>query len=309
MNYIWTYWANPANERVAVFDLSCLALSAAFVSQYANNKTVYTDSYGARQIEKYQIPIDVVCTLDDLQNENRDKYALAKIDTYSKVESPCTHIDYDVFLTRQQKETSADFCCQTLELGGIYTKIYKTISDCFVDEGGVLPREIQPYYDIAAFCGYNMGYLQIRNVEFLNKYAAASRLVFPMMKTVHYGDQEHCGNTLPEQYLFYCMATSENISVDTLFPDEPKWTPQERDKHHGEQGYVHFMGKKGTHKRLLLESVLRKLNEFNPSLHDALIAGVDWDLFFPPINKPPIRDRRGMQLNVVTYPEKIDLQW
>lgn len=283
MDYIWTYWPDPRKAAQVHFDLACLALSSAFIARYATPRAVYTNSEGARQIERYGIPVPILCTLDHLDGENPGKFALAKIDTYSRVQSPCTHIDYDVFLSRFQPISSADFCCQSLEHDGIFRGTYKSIHDCFLDEGGILPPEMLPYSQTQDFRGYNMGFVQVNNLDFLHKYAAISRPLFSQMKTVDYGN-----NALPEQFLFYCMVRTAGIQVDELFP-ESLWDEPTRDKRHSENGYTHFMGKKNRMKKHLLNLVLDKLEQLAPAIHAAILPDIEWAAYDQTQKHAPVR--------------------
>jgi hypothetical protein len=283
MDYIWTYWPDPRKAAQVHFDLACLALSSAFVARYTTARAVYTNSEGARQIERYGIPVPILCTLDPLTGENPSKFALAKIDTYSRVEFPCTHIDYDVFSSCFQSVSTADFCCQSLESDGIFRGTYKAVHDCYLEEGGVLPPEMRPYSRAQDFRGYNMGFVQINNLEFLHKYAAVSRPIFSQMKTLDYGN-----NILPEQFLFYCMATTAGMRVDELFP-ESLWDEPTRDKRHAESGYTHFMGKKTRMKTHLFHLVLKKLARLCPDIHAALLPDILWAAYELPRDFHPVR--------------------
>lgn len=268
MEYIWTHWTKP-QPNISYFDIACLGLSTALAKTHGTAKLIYTDQRGAEHIGKYLIGVPCVKSLSDIQEEDPRKWALSKINTYSKINYPCVHIDYDVFLWKEQKRSSADFCCQSSEDLGNFSDIYKATFHDFQRDAGWIPEEISKYSSQEIYAGYNMGYLQINNWQFLNKYAKESLPIFDGMKTFH----RH-NNVFPEQYLFYCMTKSHGINVDILFDNEKSW-----DEQCTQSGYTHLMEEKKKNRSSLFKRIMAKLEQYNPACHAAISKEIDWSVF------------------------------
>jgi hypothetical protein len=300
-NYIWTYWTKPQGGKISYFDIACIGLSTALAKKHGNAKAIYTDSDGARQIEKYKIGVPIIVSLDELSGEDPRKWALAKINTYSKIDSPCIHIDYDVFLWKEQKKSSADYCLQSLEEGGNFTEIYKNTFNNFLNDAGYCPKEISPFSSKEIFAGYNMGYLQINKLDALEEYTAASLKIFSGMKTFH----RH-NNVFPEQYLFYCMAKSKGVDVDFLFNNELSW-----DEQCTTSGYTHLMEEKKKNRSSIFRRILERLKAENEDCYNAISKEIDWSIF--EVGKSLVNSARdfavsGMELaSTDTYNGRLDI--
>jgi hypothetical protein len=263
MDYIWTHWTKPQNGIISLFDTALLALSVSLATRHGTARYISTDSLGAKHIEKFHIEAPINVSLDHLHNEDISKWAISKIDTFSKVTSPCVHIDHDVFLWKQQKNSKADFCCQTLEQNEFYSTYY---SNCIQKAGG---EELWPYFQKTfkehTLCGYNMGYVQINNVEFLKKYTKESFNIYNKIKINHRSQ-----NIIPEQYLFYCMTHSDpSITVETLI--KHPLTAEHQNTQCNKLGYTHLMGEKFGNRELIYCKAKNKLSILNPKCLEELL--------------------------------------
>jgi hypothetical protein len=301
IDYIWTYWTKPHAGATNFFDLACLGLSVALAGKHGTAKLVYTDSEGARQIDRFKIGAPSLVSLESLKNENPQKWALPKIDTYSKIDFSGTHIDYDVFLWKEQSKSCADFCCQSLEAEGSFIEVYKTTFHDFLNDAGYCPVEISDFSSKEIYAGYNMGYLQINNWEFINEYAEVARNIFGGMKTFH----RH-NNIFPEQYLFYCMAKKKDLQVDILFNNLLSW-----DEQCVQSGYTHLMGEKRENKNMLFRRILKKLEVENHECHRAIVKEIDWSMF--EVGKSLVRTAKnfaaggGKLVDEETYQARVSL--
>lgn len=265
-NYIWTYWTKPQAGAVSYFDLACLGLSTALVKEHGNAARIYTDSVGAKQVEKYRIGVGPTVSLGVLQDEDPRKWALPKIVTYSMMEPPCVHLDYDVFLWSEQKEVHTDFCCQSLEGGPVFSNLYKVTFHDFLSDSGYCPPEISIFSSKEIFAGLNMGYFEVKNNSFLKDYAEKAMSIFERMKTFH-----RFNNIFPEQYLFYCMSKSSGVPVEVLFDNDSDWSTQSM-----KVGYTHLMGEKMKNRASVFRRVMARLEDKNPECHEAISNEIDW---------------------------------
>jgi hypothetical protein len=158
---------------------------------------------------------------------------------------------------------------QSLEVDGNFTEIYKNTFNDFLSDAGYCPNEISLYSYAETFAGYNMGYFQINNLLFLEKYTSAAIKIFEAMKTF---DRQN--NIFPEQYLFYCMAKTNGLIVDTLFSNEKTW-----DEQCTLSKYTHLMEEKNKNKNVLFRKILNKLNAENKECYDTISKEIDWSLW------------------------------
>ena len=259
--YVWTYWTKPQRGGFSRADIACLSLSVALASIHGQIIGIHTDSEGARQINRHFIGADPIVSLDGLSNENPKKYALAKIYTYLGLDRQCVHIDHDVFLKKDQNyAASANFYAQCLEKK---SAVYRLACEYFLSAVGRLPSEVKPFFDKKEFCGYNMGYLDIRNHGFLAHYAKRSIAMFGALNA----STNNYLNVFCEQYLFYCMTRAEGISVETILGDsENDW-----DSIALQKGYTHLMSGKSYPETF--GDLMTKLSVINPKCHEVLLNG------------------------------------
>jgi hypothetical protein len=300
-DYVWTYWTKPQNKKINYFNLACLGLSTSVVKKHGNARAIYTDSDGAKQIEKYNINVPAIVSLDEINEEDSRKWALSKINTYSKIEFPCIHIDYDVFLWKEQNISSSDYCVQSLENEDFFTLIYKKTFDDFIDDSGYCPMEIAKFLSKQIYAGYNMGYVQINNLDFIKEYAAASMNIFKSMKTFY----RH-NNIFPEQYLFYCMTELKGLHIDCLFNNN-----SDIDDQCVNSGYTHLMGAKNKGRNIIFNKILNRLKIENEECYNAISKEIDWSIF--DIGKSLAKSAKdfaagGMEFtDEKTYKERVDI--
>ena len=261
MDYIWTYWTKPHKGEISHFDIACLGLSTSLVKTHGKAKCIYTDTNGKKQIEKYAIGVECTDSLSDIQDEDNKKWAISKINTLSKIDYPCIHIDYDVFLWKEQIKSKSDFCCQSMEKGQNFTELYKKTTNDYILDCGIIPKEIKNYSENQIYAGYNMGYIQINNLNFLNIYVKESFSIFSKMKTFH-----NHNNIFPEQYLFYCMTSTYKKNVDVLFNNDSDWNDQCT-----KSGYTHLMEEKIYNRQSIFKKIMLRLKEYNPDCYSAII--------------------------------------
>lgn len=256
MRHIWTYWTIPQSD--VRFDLACLALSTALVQRHSQAACIHTDSTGAAWIERCGIDVPILVSLDHLQKENPQKWALGKIHTYAQVDTPCVHLDYDVFLWKPQPVSASGFCCQNLETAANQRSLYCAAHADYLSDTAHCPPEVEPFAVSGCFEAHNMGYLQINNPSFLNRYAQRAIEVFEPMRTF-----DHWNNIYPEQYLFSCMAAGAGVRIDTLLDSEwSEWQARSI-------GYTHLMGEKRYTDRLF-PRIMGRLRQLRPRAHGVL---------------------------------------
>lgn len=267
--YIWTYWTKPQEQRKSFFDLACLGLSTSLVKKHGYAYKIYTDKFGAAQIQNFNIDVDFEVSLESLEGENIKKFALAKIDTYQKINFECAHIDYDVFLWDKPKNYESDFTVQSLEQSDESTNFdftYKTSYEDFKSITNYVPAEIKFFTDKNIYSGYNMGYVDIKNLEFFNKYANIARKMFDDLFII----ENIYLNCFVEQLFFYCMTQTENIKVSCLLTEKVEaW-----DREAANKKYTHLMGEKIGNKYNTFIKVLNQLKINNIKCYESIFSQI-----------------------------------
>jgi hypothetical protein len=229
MKIVQSYWSKPgientnwAEKKLHYFSwvLSCLKLK-----QYYNKVELVTDRAGKELlIDQLQLPYDSVqVELDFLNEYDPLLWALGKIYAYSIQDEPFIHVDGDIFIWGRFSDEieSADLIAQheedSYEFSNTY---YDGLLNADLDS---YPKAILQFRNSVTtnIMQANAGILGGNDINFIQRYCKeAFKFVDEnkekALKVKHPG----MFNTIFEQYLFYCMANTENKPIKYLFEEE-----------------------------------------------------------------------------------------
>lgn len=236
MKIIQTFWSAPSESKEGKIEfggrlsggwlseryhaiswtLSCLKFK-----QFYPEIELYTDSKGSDWlINTLDLPYtNVHNELDTLNDYNPMLWALPKLYVYGKQISPFLHADGDVFIWKKFDKAleESNLFVQNFESNHFYYKIiieqiekkFSFIPDCFKDL-------LRPGNSIRSI---NAGIIGGLNTEFFGEYV---NLAFEFIKR----NKKHLldidmgmFNTVFEQLLFFRLAQSKNLHVETAFED------------------------------------------------------------------------------------------
>lgn len=260
-NYIWTYWTKPQRSFISYIDLASLCLSVELIKKHGNPFCVYTDSFGKKLIEEVGLDVKISLALDKIEHISSEKWAIAKMISYLNSIEPCCHIDTDIFLWGEQKidTNNIDFVVQAHEDSNIYKYVYND----YICDALTVPKEVLPFAAEGVLEGFNMGYVDIHNIDFLHKYAERCIEVYEPMKTF-----SNFNALFPEQCLFYCMTGLERINIKELFKKGENSVQNHWEYVNSlqELSYTHLMNAKRSHKDKIMNLIVKNLRELNPKL-------------------------------------------
>lgn len=196
-------------------------LSVNQLSLFYKDVELFTDKYGySILIEKLNLPYTKVhIVLDELNNYNKDLWALAKIKTYSLMQEPFLHIDGDVFIWEKFDNNllSQNLIVQNIETTtNYYRDMWKGIYPCLA----YLPYSMSFYHEGLSNKAYNMGIFGGNDLEFIKKYTLES---FDFVnKNVTYLDKINSFNfnIFFEQVLLFEMARLHKKEVSVLIHND-----------------------------------------------------------------------------------------
>ena len=205
-------WLSPEYHLMS-WALSCLQLK-----QFYPKVILYADTTASKfLVDNLKLPYDeVVCNLDTLNHYDSRLWALPKIKAYSLQEKPFLHVDGDVFvwkkfeddllksgLIAQNKDQIASFEITMQSLESSFTYFPKEMSQ---DRQAKNPIQT-----------YNAGIYGGSDIDFFQEY---SQKAFEFVnKNIHHFSETDITefNVIYEQYLFNCLAKSQNKKVNVLF--------------------------------------------------------------------------------------------
>lgn len=197
------------------------ALSCLNFKKFYSHVQLVTDAYGKYiLVDLLKLPYtEVTVCLDQLSGYDAMMWALPKIHAYSLQEEPFIHADGDVFIWKPfpQRITESPLIAQHLEINyPLYQDAYDQLVRSFdiISEDILIDRKTNREFKSA-----NAGIFGGREIGFFKKYTAeALRLIDANKAHLRKIDQGQF-NIIFEQYLFYCMAKSNDIHIEYYFND------------------------------------------------------------------------------------------
>lgn len=197
---------------MALHDAERWALSTAVARRSHGPLTLFTDSEGARRLERAGIEFDTVRTdLDGFSGLDPCFWAAGKVFTYSIMDEPFLHIDDDVFLFGRlpDRVLQAGLAVQSPENDGKEFQYYQNAIGYFSPAD--VEELISPIND---WVSYNAGLFGGHDLEFIHR-CARRGLEWGRRMTAQ-GRAKEQGMTLMEQALFARMAREEGKHVECL---------------------------------------------------------------------------------------------
>jgi hypothetical protein len=257
-------WPVPWHGSEKFFNLVCIVLSTELTKSIGKSVTIFSDSETIQVLRRFvDSNVEYSSLLDTFKETNKHKWALSKMFVLNNIKTPVCHIDYDVFLLKQQEDKEGDITCQNLEKGKNYEKVYKRVFEDFLIDANkdFLSDELKMLLDNNLYSGYNCGYLDIKNVDFCKYWTSKSIETFNMMKT--FNSAFNC--ILPEQSMLYATSIIKNINVNTLYEVEDinSGNIDKVDKPYL-NGYCHLMSSKfqmaGNRRSINIQTLNKLLN-------------------------------------------------
>jgi len=196
-------------------------LSVNQLRKYYDEVELVTDTYGYELlIEKLHLPYtNVHVVLDELNAYPSDLWALAKIKTYQIQTEPFLHVDGDVFIWEKFSDElmAANLIAQNIETTSDY---YRTMWADIRPHLTHLPASMELFDQSVHNKAYNMGIFGGNNMDFMQKYCAAS-FAFVDQNKENFGKVDQFNfNIFFEQVLFHEMTKIEKQEVATYIHED-----------------------------------------------------------------------------------------
>ncbi|MFS2189503.1 DUF6734 family protein [Mucilaginibacter sp. Mucisp84] len=264
-------WYSPEYHLMG-WALSCLQLK-----KYYDEVVLHADSVTAKTlIDTLRLPYtDVVCDLDQFDQNPSELWGLPKIHTYSQQAVPFLHVDGDVIIWKPFDESllHGDLIAQNLEVG---TSFYENLFSELEPRLTYIPIEVTEEKDKKdKIYAYNAGIIGGNDLSFFNLYTARSKET--ISNNVNSLSNINIGafNIYFEQYLFYCLAAKFNKKVNVLFDEI---IPDNQYKSFGDftevpfnKNYLHLIGQ---YKRTsnVCQQLANRLRQDYPEYYYRIIA-------------------------------------
>jgi hypothetical protein len=250
MRIIHSFWSKPMldskSNRISNLSYSSwvnknmfyytYALSTFLVNKYYSGKvTLVTDKFGKELlIDTLKLPYDeVIVELDYLNQYPKQFWALGKIYTYSLMNQPFIHLDYDFFLVKSFDKSfeNADLVAYMDENDEARQRAYiKCMKDYFVNY--TIPTKVKKYFESYENIAFNAGVFGGTKIDIFKDLWSISQEIIET-NAVKIADDTSKGNpaftmtnVILEQYLFACIAKEKEIKVECLHQNENLLPPQ-----------------------------------------------------------------------------------
>lgn len=237
LKIVQTFWNSKNNENPVLnsggfvcpeihwmaWALSCLQLRKFYpdVELHTNQlgKEILVDILGLPYTQ-----VHLSLENDFMQNLHPKMWAYAKIHTYSKQTEPFLHVDGDVFIWKafDEKLLSSGLIAQNIEDNlDVYHQCLKSIKE---NHNILVPEWVKHNENHPK--AYNAGILGGHNLNFLKKYTNLAFEFYNNNKLEELEKLDKNINILPEQYLFYALASQFEEEV-ALYTSKKITRPQD----------------------------------------------------------------------------------
>jgi hypothetical protein len=228
MKIVQTFWSGNYSNIVKEtfgwyapeYHIMSWALSCLQLLKFYDNVVLYTDKSGYKLLIEYlKLPYtNVIISLDELNNQSPELWALSKIDTYSKQDEPFLHIDGDIFIWEAFDENllKGNLIAQNKEIGtkGFYKSMFNEIEKKLL----YIPKEIRDAKrNEKEIFAYNAGIFGGNNPAFFKKHASLCIDFLSKNSSILNTLNKGHLNVYFEQYFFYCLTRSSQQLVETFF--------------------------------------------------------------------------------------------
>ncbi|HEX8020966.1 DUF6734 family protein [Mucilaginibacter sp.] len=208
-------WYSPEYHLMG-WALSCLQLK-----KYYDDVVLHADTVTAKMlIDALQLPYtDVICDLDQFNQNPSELWGLPKIHTYSQQTTPFLHVDGDVIIWKSFDEQllHGDLIAQNLEVG---TNFYENIFGELETRLTYIPIEVAEEKEKKdKIYAYNAGIIGGNDLSFFSLYTTRAKETISNNADCLSNITVGAFNIYFEQYLFYCLAAKFDKKVNVLFDD------------------------------------------------------------------------------------------
>lgn len=231
MKIIQSFWSGGINDftdnsfgwKSPYYHLLSWVLSANQLVKYYKNVELFTDELGASiLIEKLKLPYSKVhIVLDELNDYDKNLWALSKIRTYELQQEPFIHVDGDVFIWKKfpKRFDSCNLITQNLEIiTDYYGGMWKNINNHLT----YIPPELEVINKGLSKFACNMGIVGGKDLGFFKNYCEKSFEFVNKNKDVWKNINGFNFNIFFEQVLFYELSNINGEMVSFLFEETPK---------------------------------------------------------------------------------------
>ena len=200
------------------------ALSALQFKKFYDRIELVTDRQGYDLlINKLELPYtDVKVVLDDLNDYDRDLYALGKVYAYGIQEEPFIHVDADIYIWDRfgERLENCSLVCQHKEYGKFYNDFYSGIFMEMAHNFDFYPEELDKSINkFDSIIAVNAGIIGGNNYGFFKEY---TRKVFEFvdrnLNNLHKINIK-LSNTVFEQFLFHALTEEKGENINYFHSD------------------------------------------------------------------------------------------
>lgn len=295
MRIIHSFWSKPMldHEGRRISNLSysnwvnkqmfyyTYVLSALLTQKYYSGRTtLITDNFGKKLlIDTLKLPYDeVIVELDYLNKYPKQFWALGKIYSYSLINEPFIHLDYDFLLSKPFDSLfeKADLVAYMDENDDSRQGPYKKcVNQYFIKYS--LPSEVQKYITDYQNIAFNAGIYGGNHIRIFKELWRISQEIIDtnlseiLTDAAKDASSFSMTNVILEQYFFACMARDKNLNVACLHQNENLleddnnfWQignnlPKYKAQYYPEQ-YIHMVGHNKNHidNAIAIEHILQE---------------------------------------------------
>jgi hypothetical protein len=309
MKIVQSFWSKPmldkndefiANHNYGfwlskeMFYYTYVLSSLLINKSYKRQSVLVTDKFGKDLLlDKLGLRYnEVIIKLDSLNAYPKQFWALGKIYTYSLLNSPFIHIDFDFLLakrfdtnfTRGQVVTYMD------ESDDRRQRAYRECVNQYFSKYK-LPLSIQPYFKNYQYAGYNAGVCGGNNKEIFKELWNISKEIIEnnitlIEKDIYKNSSSFSmTNVILEQYILACLAHKDKIPVTCLQNNENSLPDEDlsfwfKDGNYAKykaiyfpDQHIHMLGehKSNVDNAILIRDTLNKVSPIHLNLIDDLI--------------------------------------
>ncbi len=240
MKVIQSFWSKPSinhsDDPNSRFKGGWLGQKYAFYSQALSCLTfkefygeveLYTDNKGKETfIDLLGLPYTKThITLNEIDTYNPKLWALGKIFTYAKQDTPFIHVDSDVYIWKKLPETltNSPLFSQNLEVN--FPAYEKALNDIFIHFDWIPAPLINSVYKHKEIRAFNAGIIGGSNYDFFKKLKHITLQFINENEALLEKIDVGIFNTIFEQQLGYAIAEKNNFDMHYLLEDvEPDFS-------------------------------------------------------------------------------------
>lgn len=229
MNIVQTCWSCNQSDLLkfsagwlsAEYNIMSWTLSALQLNKFYSKLTLYADSTSARMLkDTLQLPYsEVFADMDSMEEYHPGLWALPKVITYARQDSPFLHVDGDVFIWKPFSERllGGSLIAQNEEGATLY---YENMLRSLESELKYFPPElIQHRKSGEPIHAFNAGILGGHDIKFFKGFTEKAIEFVNRNKDRLSAINASNFNIFFEQYLFFCLVWVRKKKVEVLIDE------------------------------------------------------------------------------------------